>query len=73
MNPLVHGELSWLMAQGLRERRDRILVTVAGLAPDVDGLVLLGGEELYAKYHHVLFHGYVGALITAALCTAFAR
>jgi inner membrane protein len=73
MNPIVHAELSWLMAQGLRERRDRILVTVAGLAPDVDGLVLLGGEDLYAKYHHVLFHGYMGALITTALCTAFAR
>lgn len=73
MNPIVHAEISWLMAQGLRERRDRTLVTLAGLAPDVDGLGLLGGEELYAKYHHVLFHGYIGALITVALCTAFAR
>ncbi|MBN1207371.1 MAG: metal-dependent hydrolase [Myxococcaceae bacterium] len=73
MNPIVHAELSWLAAQGLRERRDRVLVTVAGLAPDVDGLTLLAGEELYGKYHHVLSHGYVGALITAAACAAFAR
>jgi hypothetical protein len=73
MNPIVHAELSWLAAQGLRERRDRILVTVAGLAPDVDGLTILAGEALYARYHHVLFHGFVGALITMALCTAFAR
>ncbi|NTX06198.1 metal-dependent hydrolase [Myxococcus sp. CA040A] len=73
MNPLVHAEFSWLAAQGLRERRDRILVTCAGLAPDLDGLTLLGGEELYVRYHHVLFHGYVGALLTAAVCMGLAR
>ena len=73
MNPIVHAELSWLMSQGLRERRDRILVTLAGLSPDLDGLSLLGGEDLYGRYHHVLSHGYVGALAVAAVCTAFAR
>ncbi|MCE9672255.1 metal-dependent hydrolase [Myxococcus stipitatus] len=73
MNPIVHAELSWLAAQGLRERRDRVLVTCAGLAPDLDGLTLLAGEEWYARYHHVLFHGYVGALVTAAACVALAR
>jgi hypothetical protein len=73
MNPIVHGELAWLAAQGLRERRDRLLVTCAGLAPDLDGLTLLGGEELYGRYHHVLFHGYVGALATALVCTVLAR
>ncbi|MCY0998611.1 metal-dependent hydrolase [Myxococcus sp. MISCRS1] len=73
MNPIVHAELAWLTAQGLRERRDRILVTCAGLAPDLDGLTLLGGEEWYARYHHVLFHGYVGALVTTAVCVALAR
>src|SRR5688572_3911545 len=73
MNPIVHAELSWLAAQGLRERRDRILVVCAGLAPDLDGLTLLAGEEWYGRYHHVLFHGYVGALITTAVCAALAR
>jgi inner membrane protein len=73
MNPIVHAELSWLLAQGLRERRDRVLVTLAGLAPDLDGLSLLGGVDLYGKYHHVLFHGYVGALVVVGVCTALAR
>ncbi|AFE03766.1 hypothetical protein COCOR_00890 [Corallococcus coralloides DSM 2259] len=73
MNPIVHAEVSWLLAQGLRERRDRILVTCAGLAPDLDGLSLLAGEEFYSRYHHVIFHGYVGALVTMAVCTALAR
>jgi hypothetical protein len=73
MSPIVHAELSWLLAQGLRERRDRILVTCAGLAPDLDGLSLLAGEEAYSRYHHVLFHGYVGALVTVAACAVLAR
>ena len=72
MNPIVHAELSWLLAQGLRSRRDRVLVTCAGLAPDVDGLTLLAGEDWYGRYHHVLFHGYVGALLTTVVCTALA-
>lgn len=73
MSPIVHAELSWLMAQGLRERRDRILITCAGLAPDLDGLSLLGGTDAYVRYHHILFHGYVGALLTALVCTVLAR
>ncbi len=73
MNPIVHAEPSWLLAQGLRERRDRVLVTCAGLAPDLDGLSLMAGEEFYGRYHHVILHGYVGALVTLAACAALAR
>ena len=73
MNPIVHAELSWLMAQGLRERRDRVLVTVAGIAPDLDGLSLLAGEDFYGRYHHVLTHGYVAALGVMAVCALLAR
>lgn len=73
MNPIVHAELSWLLAQGLPDRRDRVLVTVAGLAPDLDGLSLLGGVDAYGRYHHLLFHGALGAAVTAAACAAFAR
>lgn len=72
MNPIVHGELSWLTAQRLAARRDRLIVTLAGLSPDVDGLSILGGEEAYSRYHHVLTHGLFSALACAALCAAFA-
>jgi inner membrane protein len=65
MNPIVHGELAWLMTQRLEARRDRLLVVCAGLAPDLDGLSLLGGGELYARY--------VGALVTMGVCAALAR
>src|SRR5262249_3444465 len=40
---------------------------------DLDGLSLVGGVEAYSRYHHVLFHGYLGATITTAACLVFAR
>jgi hypothetical protein len=73
MNPLIHGQLGWLVGQRLRGRRDRALVALAGVAPDLDGLSLLGGLEAYGTYHHVLFHGMPGALLTAGVCAALGR
>lgn len=73
MSPLIHAGIGWLFAQPLARRRDRILVTCAGVAPDLDGLSLLAGQEAFGTYHHVLFHGYVGALLTAAICASLAR
>lgn len=73
MNPIVHAELSWLAAQGLRGRRERALVTVAGLVPDLDGLSLVAGEQAYATYHHVLTHGLLAALLVSALAGATAK
>lgn len=73
MNPIVHAELSWLAGVRLTERRDRVLVTLAGVVPDVDGLSLLGGVEAYTKWHHVLTHGLVAAVVVAVLFGALAR
>lgn len=73
MNPLVHGELSWLVAHRLSHRRDRLLVTLAGVLPDLDGLSLLGGEALYGRWHHVLTHGVFSAVVISGLLALFAR
>src|SRR5579871_506047 len=73
MSPIVHAELSWLLAQGLTRRRDRILVSCAGVAPDLDGLSLLAGLDAYGKYHHFLTHGLAAAAVCAAICGALAR
>jgi len=64
---------SWLVGQRLPERRDRLLVTWAGMAPDLDGLTLLAGADLYGRWHHVLTHGAVAAIVATAVCAAFAR
>lgn len=73
MNPIVHAELSWLLAQRLDARRDRILVTCAGLAPDLDGLSLLAGQEAYSDYHHLLTHGLFAAVGVGIASSLFAR
>jgi len=73
VNPIVHAELSWLLAQGLPTRRDRTLVTCAGLAPDLDGLSLMGGVDAYGKFHHLLTHGAVAAVVTSLACAGFAN
>jgi hypothetical protein len=70
---LVHGELSWLTAQRLETRRDRWLVTAAGLLPDVDGLTILAGEDAYARWHHLLTHGLIAAIVTSLGLAVFAK
>lgn len=73
MNPIVHAELSWLGAQKLTSRRDRWLVTLGGVLPDLDGLTIVAGEDLYGQWHHVLTHGFASALVISAALAAFAQ
>jgi len=72
VNPLIHAEASWLLTQRLQAKRDRVLVVLAGIAPDVDGLSLLFGEEAYGRWHHVLTHGLASAVVFSAVLAAFA-
>lgn len=73
MNLLVHGELSWLVGHRLGARRDRLLVTLGGVLPDLDGLSLLAGEDAYARWHHLLTHGALAAVFLASSLALFAR
>jgi membrane-bound metal-dependent hydrolase YbcI (DUF457 family) len=65
-----HLAISWLIGHRLPERRDRRLVTWAGVLPDLDALSLLGGAGAYCEYHHVLTHG-IPAVAVRAISTAF--
>ncbi len=73
MNPLIHGEVGWLLGHRLAARRDRVLVALAGVAPDLDGLSLAWGEAAYARWHHVLTHGLFAALVCSVVLGALAR
>jgi inner membrane protein len=62
------------------ERRDRALVTIAGIAPDLDGLgapveMLTKNSEhpllWFSEYHHLLCHNLLSALIYAGVAAAF--
>jgi hypothetical protein len=77
---------SWLVAMATTDNpRDRKLVTLAGVLPDVDGLGVvpdvigswISGKECtfqyYQQYHHILLHGWPGAVACSLLLTVFAR
>ncbi len=66
MNPISHLLTGWVVANTAElTSRDRALITLAGVAPDIDGLGVVA-EILtehtnspllwYSKYHHVLCH-----------------
>ena len=78
MNPATHFLAGWAVANaGSLGRRDRALVTLAGVVPDVDGfgilpeLLTLGSERpirWWSDYHHVLGHNLLlGVLVTAGV------
>lgn len=48
-------------------------MTLAGLAPDLDGLTIVAGQDAYGEWHHVLTHGLFSAVLISAGLTAFAR
>jgi inner membrane protein len=76
MNPASHLLVSWAVANMADlSRRDRFLVTLSGVVPDMDGAGLIA-ELLtektalpliwYSKYHHVLCHNLGFGLFLAA-------
>jgi len=86
MSPIAHLVGSWLVAVATTDNpRDRKLVTLAGVLPDVDGLGVIGdvaiswfsGKECtfhyYQQYHHILLHGWPGAVVVSALLAGFGR
>lgn len=88
MNPVTHGLLSWLVGNLPREttRRERVLVTVGGLIPDIDGVGAVPDlitrrlsetpTAFFHEYHHLLHTLPFALLVTAgaaALAPATAR
>ena len=86
MSPLTHFVGSWLIASATTNNsRDRKLVTLAGVLPDADGLGIIpdvvgswiSGKECtfhyYQTYHHLLLHGWPGAVAISIVLTFFAR
>ena len=83
MNPATHLLAGWLVANmDHLERKDRALVTLAGVIPDADGLGILTGIvsqnqglglELYGQYHHVLAHNVFFGLLLAATGYALSK
>ncbi len=83
MNPITHLLVAWTVAEAARlERRDRALITAAGVVPDLDGAGILvelatrGTDHpvyWWSEYHHVLGHNLGFALAVTAAAFALAR
>jgi len=83
MNPATHFLAGWLIANADHlERRDRALVTLAAVIPDVDGLGILSdiasndheaGLIAYGQYHHVLAHNVFFGLLLATAVYAMSK
>lgn len=81
VSPVTHFLAGWALAHTTElNARDRMLVTVAGVIPDMDGLGLLvdlatrGATDWWGKYHHELGHnlGFC-LLVTVAFAVAAQR
>jgi inner membrane protein len=84
MNPLTHLLASWIIAAKTTDNlRDRRLVTLAGVVPDLDGLGIVldiakgafttGNFHYFQTYHHRLTHGLPGAVACSLLMAALAN
>lgn len=82
MNPVTHLLMGWTLGEpGLAARRDRALVALAGVAPDLDGAGILLDVAIgrhpsagaYAAYHHVLGHNFAAGIAVALVAFALGR
>src|SRR5262245_45733471 len=83
MSPITHFLIGWATANATQlDRRDRAVVTIAGILPDVDGLGLVA--ELmtrnsahplnwWSDYHHVRGHNVGFALGVSGLAFCLGR
>lgn len=83
MHPFTHLLVGWTLANCAElERRDRMLVTVAGVLPDLDGLGVVADiltektrhpTFYYDTYHHILCHNLAFGVLLSLLALGFAK
>lgn len=83
MHLVTHLLAGWALANAVPlERRDRAIVTVAGIIPDIDALGLVVEHtplhaviqaNWFSEYHHVLAHNLGCALLIGVVSILFCR
>ena len=82
MSPITHFLVGWTALEKYQtSRRDKALVVLAGIAPDLDGLGIvvdfatrafgLPETDYYQSFHRMYGHGLAAALVIAAIAGAF--
>jgi inner membrane protein len=84
MSPITHFLVSWTIANAIPHstKRDRAIVCLAGIAPDIDGLGIIA-EILtrdspqpllwWSEYHHTLGHNFAAAVLVTAVAAYLAK
>ena len=68
MAPGTHALIGWWTANVLPlSRRDRLIVFLGGVLPDLDGLGLLFSTEAYLRYHHIICHNLAACIAWLAI------
>ncbi|WP_247684566.1 metal-dependent hydrolase [Pseudoalteromonas luteoviolacea] len=79
MAPVAHLLFSWLTTVKLvKNRRERALVSSAGVLPDIDGIGLVvdwitDKTNYYAMYHHYIGHSIYSALLISTLLVLLSK
>ena len=84
MSPITHFLVGWAaLERALPARRDKALVTLAGLAPDLDGIGIvvdfatrclgMPATNYYRDYHRLVGHGLPAVMLIAHSVFACAR
>ena len=78
MSPVTHFLVGWLVSNTAKlDQCERALVTIAGIIPDIDGLVIIADFitrntkhplQWWGKFHHVLAHN-IGFALIVTLCS----
>jgi len=72
MHIQTHVMSGWCLGNCLEfTPRERLFCMLAATLPDLDGLGILAGQEVYWDYHHVLGHNLLAALVLSGLLTIF--
>ena len=84
MSPITHFFMGWAVANSVPSlsKRERALITWAGVVPDADGLGIIA-EKLtehsahplnwWSEYHHVLGHNIGFAMVVTVAAAIFAK
>lgn len=83
MSPITHFLAGWAVANALPlEKRERALVAVAGVLPDIDGLGFVAEIATrhsahpllwWSEYHHLLAHNALFAFAASLLASQWAK
>jgi inner membrane protein len=84
MSPVTHFLFGWLVANASTadRRKERAIITLAGVAPDVDGLGIIADVltrdsaqplRWFSEYHHLLGHNLGFCLLLVALTLLVAK